>query len=336
MANFRSAKDLKEDILFRASEPRSGTSQWDEAGNQRAMSYLNRVYRSLATGASEFLPEYIEDWWWMRQRGVLYLLPVIKGTTAVVKGSNIVTLTDDPNNILGTMVLDIAILGPTGSALDVRGWRFWIEGHPDVFVVQDLNVAALTISLDMPYTGPSQTVASYSLAQDTYKLADNVASLLSPMSAFRERRTISGMAADRMDELYPISNLQSGVPDAFCLENDTTVRFNRAGRDDGVAMRVEYRYKPNVEDLVDNDNSMPLVPLQYRHLLADMALVYLMIDKNDDRATAANASARSGLAAMVKENKRRVVQMDREAGRIYARPIGRYPLMTQSGLYVRP
>jgi hypothetical protein len=55
------------------------------------------------------------------------------------------------------------------------------------------------------------------------------------------------------------------------------------------------------------------------HILGDMALTYLLIDKNDDRSNAVALSARTGLAAMLKENRRRLAKMDPNIGRIITR-----------------
>jgi hypothetical protein len=335
MSNFRSARDLKEDILFRGFEPVNGGSQWDENDSKRIITYLNRVYRSLASGASEFLPEYVDDWWWMRARGLLYLLPVIQDSTVTVtKGSSTILFGSDPTSYLDRLVLDIDTIGPSISVMDIIGWRFRIDGHPDLFVISDFSQTSLEATLDMPFTGDTNTAATYTLMKDTYDLDDGVSSILGPMVAYRQNVIIQGMSPERMDQLYPLSNLRPGIPSAFCLENDRQVRFDAGGREDGFAMRLEYRYRPTVEVLTDHPDSVPLVPLQYRHILADMALVYLLIDKNDDRAAAANAASRSGLAAMFKENRRRFAQMDRDAGMIYPRGRSARPLMTESGLVI--
>jgi hypothetical protein len=80
--------------------------------------------------------------------------------------------------------------------------------------------------------------------------------------------------------------------------------------------------------------------MQWRHVLADMALVQVLLDKNDDRANAAALAARTTLAAMLKENRRRNVKVDFLAGHISPRgvvgtPGARpYPIRTESGLII--
>jgi hypothetical protein len=126
----------------------------------------------------------------------------------------------------------------------------------------------------------------------------------------------------------------------FALEDSQTVRFSHGGRTDGQSMRIDYRYRPIVDDLTDSTSSTPLVPAEWRHLLSDMALTYLLLDKNDDRSNAVALSARTGLAAMLKENRRRLTKMGGGAtGHIYPRQSGKYSdtdqvLRTESGLII--
>jgi hypothetical protein len=88
-------------------------------------------------------------------------------------------------------------------------------------------------------------------------------------------------------------------------------------------MRIEYRYRKIVDDLVDDVNSIPIVPLEWRHLLSDMALTYVMLEKNDDRSNAIALSARTGLAAMLKENRRQLTKMGGKfTGKIMPRQTG--------------
>jgi len=171
----------------------------------------------------------------------------------------------------------------------------------------------------------------------TYTLSASVASIVAPMVGFRDNPRIIGLSPERMDELYPMPELTTGIPEAFALENTQTVRFSHGGRTDGASMRVEYRYRPVVADLYDSVASVPLVPLEWRHLLADMALTYLLLDKNDDRSNAIALSARTGLAAMLKENRRRIPKMDTLTGHIFPRASTmntRSPLRTESGLII--
>ena len=65
---YENTRVIKEDILFRGGEGLVG-SQYNDA----VLRYLNRVYSGIASGASEFVPEYVDDWWWLRATGSLLL-----------------------------------------------------------------------------------------------------------------------------------------------------------------------------------------------------------------------------------------------------------------------
>lgn len=312
-----SARDLKQDTLFRAGESVSGVSGW----NTQVLDYVNRVYTSLANGASEFLPEFVDDWWWMRSSGVLALLPAYDtGSVAVVNGSAAATLSGV-------------------SALSLAGYRLRVDGCPDVFVVQTHVAATDAITLDMPFTGDTSSAVAFKAMKVTYALNASVAGLISPMLAFRGEKQILGMTPERMDTLWPMSDIKAGAPSAFAMLSDQTVQFSHGGLDDGTTMRVEYRFRPSITLLEDSDASVPLVPVQYRHLLTDMALAYIMTDKNDDRAAAHAATAKSGLVAMVRENRRRLVKTSTEVATIRPRQnpsASRFngPLRTESGLII--
>lgn len=307
---FASGRELKEDVLFRAGESLT-VSSW----NVRALDYLNRVYRSLCAGASEYLPEFVDDWWWMRSKTTLILEPALEGDVTVTKGSANITFGAAPADSLA-------------------GWRIRMEGGPDVFVVLTHVAAAAAAVLDTEFTGDTGT-RRYTAMKVDYALSSAVSSLVSPMISYRERGQIIGMTPERMDMLFPLSRLSAGAPMAFALEDSQLVRFSHGGLLNDRSMRIEYRYKPIVADITDSLASLPLVPIEYRHLLSDMALTYLFMDKNDDRAAASSAAAKSGLIAMVRENRRRMAKMDNTIGKIMPRGGDhRGPLRTESGLII--
>ncbi len=308
---------IKEDVLFRGGESKASSDYASQV-----VDYINRVYRTLCTGASEFLPEYVEDWWWMRSRGTLTLLPAQTGNAAVTQDSTAITFAVAP-------------------AQSVAGYKFKVDDHPEVFEISSHTAAATAATLDSPYTGPTNSGASYRLMKLKYTLDSSVAAILGPMIGYRNNPRIYGIEPERMDELYPTALLTPGVPRAFALDDLQIVRFSHGGLTNGQSMRVEYRFRSVVTTLTDDTSSIPLVPLEWRHLLADMALTYLLLDKNDDRSNAVALSARTGLAAMLKENRRKLAKMGGESlGRIYPRqaqldvPGNPDLLRTESGLII--
>lgn len=296
MGILSNTRELKEDVLFRGSEQITG-SKFDA----EVIKYLNRVYRTLATGASEFLPEYVEDWWWLRGSAALNLDPVYSTGTVTVT-NNSVNITFDP--------------APVNSMM---GRRLVISQAPDIPIIEGHSGGSVNATLDQPWTGDSLTDTTFQLLKTNYTLATAVQVLISPMIGHREIERITGLSPERMDELYPLAKLTPGFPQAFSLENENQVRFSHGGSPDGQYFRVEYRYRPKIADLTDSMSSVPLVPSQWMHLLSDMALTYLLMDKNDDRSNAVALAARTGLGAMLKENRRRLAKIDALAGKIITR-----------------
>lgn len=314
---FTSAQDIISQALFRAGEI-AGSSDWDAP----AIDYLNRNYLLLCAGASELLSENVEDWWWLRERGVLTLLPVYRdGTVSLTKDSSSITFTPAP-------------------AIDLTGRRLKLIGHPDIFLIQTHSPGAAAATLDSPYTGDTNTANEFQAMKTTYTLASAVSAIISPVISFRENPQIMGMQPERMDLLYPLGRLQPGVPQAFALDNTQTVRFSHGGMlENDRSMRMEYRYRPAVTELQNISTSIPLLPIQYRPILVEMILIQLYSDKNDDRITIATSAARAGLQAMAHENKRQLIKMDGTTGAIITRPGQTWrhydrQLRTESGLIV--
>lgn len=313
---YTTTRQIKQDVLFRGGEP-TGGGQW----NDKVVDYINRAYRGVASGASEFLPEYVEDWWWTRGRGVLTLLPATKtGTVAVTQGSTTITFSDAPS-------------------VSVTGYRFRVDGWSEPFLVASHTALNANATLDSIFTGETNSAATYKLMKTTYSLDSAVQALISPMVGFRNNPKIIGISPERMDDLYPLQELNTGIPRAFALVDEQTVQFSHGGRDDGISQRVEYNYRAVVSELTDSDSSVPLIPLQYRHVLADMALTFVYLDKNDDRSNAVALSARTVLAGMLKDNRRRLSRMGGTLGHIYPRggPEGNLEdrlIRTDSGLII--
>lgn len=289
---YENTRLIKEDILFRGGEPING-SQYEAA----VLNYINRVYSGIASGASEFVPEFVDDWWWLRDRGSLLLLPTIPGTVQLVQGS-----------VAGILVADPGI--------SLVGYKVRVGNCPDLYEIT--AHVSLDITLDLPFTCATGSY-SYDAMKTGYTLDAAVAAITGPLTIYHAPYRVNGLSPEAMDEKYPVAELRTGVSHFFSLEDERTIRMSHGGRTDGVAMRADYRYRPVVTALTDETSSIPLIPQQWRHVLADMALTMLYLDKNDDRATALATTSRAALGGMIKENRRRFTKMDRSLAHIYPR-----------------
>lgn len=315
MANYTTAADIIDDALFRAHEPTDGTSDLDAA----ALSYLNRAYRSMCLGGAELVPGMNEDWWWLRSESTMILEPgLATGTVNVSHNSNAVVFS-------GILTMSSYI-----------GWFFKVDDHPDVF-----KVAAGSSSddgtLDSVYTGDTDTTASYKLFRLEYDLATDARKLVSPMrSSQAPNYMIYQTTLDRMNQDTPLGQLSADMPSHFAPVDENTVRFNNyIGTTSGSRVRLDYSYVRLATDLTNATDSIPLVPVSHRQILADWTTYFLMLDKDEVGADAIAGQARAGMIAMQKENRSRWVQTGRH-GQIWPRPASRRRglVKTDSGVII--
>ncbi len=221
-------------------------------------------------------------------------------------------------------------------------------GNADIPRILTHTAGATAFVLDAAFTGATATAASFDAFKLEYQLAaTDILRLISPMRQYRTSdpdysiQQVDGAAEDAS---YPLALVEGGMPTRYSIVNVganglITVRFNRwGGTDPTDYIRVEYDYLFQPSALIDDANNFPLVPVPYRRMLADWALVYIHQDKNDDRVQQVEARATKGLLAMMKENQKRLGSPGRfRMGHITPRPsdwLRSQPLRTQSGLII--
>lgn len=319
MANLVFTDDIKKDVLFRAGEPTNGSSDFEA----EVLQYINRAYMTLCVGGLEFNEDIQEAWWWLRknQPGVLILqAPYTVGSASVTNNSNVVILSSPPT-------------------FPAEGYFFRATNTGDVFRVESHAGSSSDIILDSVYTGESATDTTYSLYKLEYELASDVMRMLSPMRIYSGGYyEIDGTELTALDRDYPLALTETGVPDKFANVTETRVRFNRAGLTTGGGLiRVEYDYLRVPPPLTNAENEEPLVPVQFRHILSDMALFFLYVVKDDNRDVKMAEMAKRGIRAMSMENKHRMIAYSRDFGLITPRypPSQQHPLRTESGFIIR-
>ena len=320
MANYTTSQDLVNDILKRAHEPSDGTSDFDSD----VVEYLNRAYLGMLRGGAELDPEIDEDWWWLRadDQGVLTLNPVIDtGTIAVTNNSTSITFSS----------------APTPS---VAGRHLKVNDHADVFIVSSHSAGVTSATLESVYTGSTDSAASYRVFQLDYTLASDVLYLSQTMTAFQDgQHGIIGLELDRLTDKWPRNQAGPGVPKNFSMITDQAVRFSHYGGTSSTDLiKIDYEYMKLPSDLADN-SSTPIVPREYRYILADWALSFLFAAKDDAQAGDVAALAQRGMRSMAKDNRRRMLK---QGGGTFGKITPRLnqvqrnmrPLRTESGLII--
>jgi hypothetical protein len=317
VANYQYSADLIDDILFRAGEPTDGTSDYDDA----ALRYLNRAYQAICSGGNEIDPTIDEVWWWLRST-----MPE--------------TITLQPPRTTGTVnLINNSTSGSFSSApsTSVEGQFLKVTDEQDLFRISDHTAGETVFTLDSVFTGTTNTAAEYNLIQLEYDLSASVHELLQPLRVYRNSQfkiPIVDLAA--LEDKYPLSQITSDIPRLAAMIGERKIRFSHYPSE---IIRLDADYLQKATLLTNSDSEEPLVPHEYRRLLADVALMFLYSDKQDNRAGDAINLARSGLAAMSREHKRRTA---RQAAPNYARILTRQdqisrrkgPLRTTSGMII--
>ena len=316
MSNYRYTADLMADVLFRSGEKIDGSSDFDAA----ALRYINRAYQAVWMGGSEFDSTINDTWWWLRNEATIIMdTPISTGTVSVTNGSTSVTLSSAP-------------------AASMTNWFFKVSDEANVFRVSQHIAGNTGVTLEATYTGSTNATATYSLFKMEYDLPSAAIKILDPMNAYKDsRHEISGTSLRDIESTWPLNLVEAGVPSKFAMVDSNTIRFNRSGTTDATnGVKIDYNYLVRPDDLTDSGAEEPLVPLEYRRLLADIALFWLFADKNDDRASGVGSAAKALLRAMSRENRSRWANWGDYATirpRL-SRPERIRPLRTETGLII--
>lgn len=292
MSNYQFSADLLADVLFRAGEPTNGTSDFNEV----ALTYINRAYQALWLGGTEVEPAINENWWWLLKEASIVTNAIINGSVQVVNGSAAITLSSAP-------------------AASVAGRHFTVTGHPETYVIAAHMGGATAATLDSIYLGATDPAAAYNIFQMDYSVAADVLRLATPMRLTQPNSSgtvfsrpgrdyqVQGLSNRELEETYPLAAVTTGIPRFFAQMAEQKVRFDQRTLN---RVRIDYTYLQRPADLTTSAAEEPVIPRQYRRLIADIALIFLLVDKNDNRAEALSAVAKAGVRAMALENRMRL------------------------------
>lgn len=307
MANLSTYQDLSDDVLRRAGERIDGTSEFED----RIEEYLNRALLRILQEGITFL--------WTRKIGGVFntVAKFISGTVSVTKGSDILTFPlPYPTTVL-------------------EGFKVRVDSKSPVYRVKTHTSGASIATLDAPYVDANNSAASYVFFQDEYALATDVLFLLTPLRIYEHPYRINVIDENAMEDLYPLALIVEGAPAAAALIGEQRIRLSHYPAD---LKRVEYDYVQVLADLA-SAQTLPM-PKPDRQTLADGALYYLLLDKEDSKTDAAGLDFERDIGLM---KSRRISQMTKSSqgfGQIHPRQDGKGakfregPLRTGSGLII--
>lgn len=301
MANYQYTADLIDAALFHAGEPLDGTSDYEDA----VLRYLNDIYQQIYIGGCELGPDIQEDWWWLYATHTIFLdAEYDTGSIALTQDSTSATLSTPPS---------ISLAG------------YWIipDNTSTPYKVSAHTAATTAVTLDQAYAGDTATAAGFTAFKSDYDLASDTLRLLQPMSVYGANHPfVHQINLAELHEQFPLGDHPSGTPEAFAMVDADTVRFSHHGNtSSGNKLRIDIPYLQRPSALTSpGTNEEPLVPLEYRSLLAKYAAYKVLTNKNDDRAQVYLNEAASRYTAMAEENRRKWKQARKKKGGLDFRP----------------
>lgn len=298
MANYQYTSDLLTDVLFRAGEPTDASSDY----YTRALVYLNRAYYAVCNGGSEISPTVNEDWLWLTQHGAIVLHPRMELSINAVKGSTTVALSSIPTDY-------------TGANVSIAGW--YILGAPDIggrYKIATHTIGSTTATIDIPWIRETVTGLDVTLERLEYTLPNDTLRLISPLFVWG-RSTAYATHYVPIESIFESVNRTRTVgisPAMFSLLDPQTIIIDKAPT---YATRAEYEYLILPPPLTNAPLEEPLVPHKDRRILADLALFWLLMDKNDNRADGIGLLARNQLHGMAADNRAAIAAMTRAYAR---------------------
>lgn len=275
MANLTTGADLYADALLLAGEPATNSQYASEV-----YAWLTVVERALVSGG-QFGPSVLEplDWSWARAypRGVLQLMqPVNRDFTATASFTE------------GSAVVTLSGLASLPDLLDWRLTRSDVAARPLVVAQLPTSATAMTITLQAPWTGPTDSVTTWLAYPDTYRLPGDFVRGCSPLFVAGVDGMSGPMVLDVIDpaaleRAYPTAATPAGLPECAARVTADRLRFSHYLDTSSVprAVQVEFDYIRRPPPLAAG--IVPLVPEAHRRVLSYGA-AYLILDDKDDSA----------------------------------------------------
>lgn len=152
MANYRSTRDLKVEVLKKCGELTDGTSDYDSD----VLTYINNCYQGVLSGGNEFGVDCGEPWAWALAPKplVLTLQPAYTTGTVTVTNNSLACTFSNP---------------PTTSMV---GRFLKVESRPEYFAITTHIAGQAAFNIDQPYTEASGTQLFKAIQLD-YLLSDD-------------------------------------------------------------------------------------------------------------------------------------------------------------------
>lgn len=316
-----STADLKKSVLRHCGEVDDGTSFYDQNG--QVMDYINKAHVAILGGGNEFDFELSKPWNWAvtQNPSVVILQPTYNspngppavGGLNVTYGSNLVSFT----------------VAPT---ISLKNYRLNVLGRPDYMRVVTHQAGSTSAVIDASYADlrGGSNLAFQAILID-YQLSNppnGILRLTQSMTVYHsqdlqgdEEFKMYYIDEQQMDRDYPLKRIIAGTPNFFAItkKDPSGNYFIKVEKAPYYPIRVEYKFIPIPDPLVDSTTNFPIIPVEHRDCLDFAASYFLCLDKNDDRSQMYFQLTQQKLKAMLKAEEKQKIQTSKTRGKLFAR-----------------
>lgn len=317
-----STTDLKKSVLRHCGEVDDGTSFYDQNG--QVMDYLNKAHVAILGGGNEFDFEMSKAWSWAvsQNPNILILQPTYNGLNVPPVGG--VTVTYGSPNITFT--------GSPFPPISLKGYRLHIFGRPDFMRIVSHTAGSANAVIDAPYADTRSGIGlGFEAILIDYQLSNppNGILRLTQSMVLYHAQDLQGdeefkmyfIDEQQMRRDYPMKRLIAGTPNFYCItkKDSNGNYFISIEKAPVYPIRVEYKFIPIPDPLVDSTTNFPIIPVEHRDCLDFAASYFLCLDKNDDRAQMYFQLTQQKLKAMLKAEEKQKTQTSKTRGHLFAR-----------------
>ena len=314
MANSQNSRDLIKGALALVGELTDGTSQY----HSLAESFLNDVYLSILSGSNEFDEDVGEPWVWARNSTprTISLQPAFEdGSVSLAQGSASGTFSSAPSSALGSFA---------------KRW-LKVNDRPTYYQIKTHTAGATSFILDKAYIEDTGSALSFKAIPLAFDLGSGILRLVEPCRIYADQRgyysdpsengKVYGCALNELRRQYPIQTMQPGVPNRFATQrrNDDEwwVEFNTYVTTE---TKLDFDCIEIPAGLIDSEDSIPLIPREFRSVLKYGTAHFLAIKKEEEeKAQYLFNLTRAKLKAMKKNENKETTVSGKDKGKLHPR-----------------
>lgn len=310
MANSKTTKDLIKGALNHAGELPDGNSDF----HQLALKYINKIYKDVLSASSLFNIDIGEPFNWAvaRQPISLILEPAYDvGTVALTNG------------------VDSGVFSsPPAVSHKDRYLLLTNSGAPTYYKIVAHTGGSPNFTLDSVFIEETVAAASFKSIKLIYDLGNGLLRLLEP---FRVYSTDSVFMADDHGKIYamdtkrfrydsPLKWLVQGIPELYTtIYRDDVEWLIQFDAYPSKQVKIDVDYIPFPDDLIDTEDSIPVIPIEYRDILEFGTAFFILQDKHDDKADRFSQITSTALKKMVEGERRQIAHGTKNRGSLIPR-----------------